>query len=116
MAYIIKTLLPTASLKLYKNVKSDPNAEQVKATNIVLCNTSGSAVTVNLSFYNNLLGEGFQTGAVVYGYSLAANQILALGDRIIYLDDEIFAFASTVDVIALSMDILGDDGRYYVLP
>jgi len=112
MAYIIKSLLPTSSLEFYKNVKDSFPQIALTATNIVLCNTSGSAVTVFLSFFNAALGETFATGAVLYGYSLVANSTLLVNDRIIYLDDTVNAYAGTVDVVSLSMDIINDEGRY----
>jgi hypothetical protein len=116
MAYIIKSLLPDAEASFYKNFKDD-NIIQLTAKNISFCNTSGSAALVYLSFYNPNQGETFESGAILFGVSIDANEYLNLQlERDIYTDDEIFAYSGTSDVISMSIDIENDNGRYYYTP
>jgi hypothetical protein len=112
MAYIIKTLLPITNTLFYENVK-DNNKERVAATRIVFCNTSASPVDIYLSVYNPDLSETFQTGAILFNYALAGNAFLELAtERDLYPNDELSAYADTADVVSMSIDIIGDDGRY----
>ena len=112
MAYIIKTLLPNTNTLFYENVK-DNNKERVAATRIVFCNTSASPVDIYLSVYNPDFSESFQTGAILFNYALAGNAFLELTtERDLYPNDELSAYADTADVVSMSIDIIGDDGRY----
>ena len=113
MSYIIKTLLPNTETSFYKNLNVD-NVVQFTAKNISFCNTSASAALVYLSFYNPDEAEVFETGAVLFGYSIPANGFLKLDlERDVYSDDEIFAYSGTADVVRMSNDIENDNGRYY---
>ncbi len=110
MSFLIKALLSNSEVEYYKNVK---DSATVTATRITLCNTSASPVTVNLSFYNEVKSETFEMGAVLFGKSIAANETLTeVLDRDMQPDDKLCAEASTADVIAMSVDIVGVDGRY----
>lgn len=112
MAYIIKALLPTTETEYYYNTQEGLNTYATYAKNIRLTNTSGSAATVFLSFYNSGVGESFESGAILYGYSIDANDSIELGERYLGADDKIYAYSGTADVIAMSIDIVGNDGRY----
>jgi hypothetical protein len=108
--YVIKRLLQTTAEELYKNLK-DNNVKVIIAKNISLCNTSGSAATASLSIRNST--ESFETGAILFEYALAAKETLILNtERIIQVDDVIEAYSGTIDVIALSIDVDGDEGRF----
>jgi hypothetical protein len=112
MSYLIKASLTISAVQFYINA-NDRSTEPIIATNIRLCNTSGSAVIVYLSFYASEGGlENFEIGSVLFGYSLAANTVLDVPDRILQVNDIIEAYADTADVVSISMDIAGDEGRY----
>lgn len=114
MAFIIKTLLGTSSTEYYYNTQERENTYRTYATNIRLTNITGSAATVFLSFYNDSasFSETFGIGAVLYGVSIPANESIEIGDRYLGENDKIFAYSGTVNAIALSIDIVGVDGRY----
>lgn len=116
MAFIIKTLLSTSSTQYYYNTQEEENTYRTYATNIRFTNISGSAATVFLSFYNDSLSETFEIGAVVYGLSIPANESIEIQDRYLGENDKIFAYSGTADVIAMSIDIIGLDGRYEPTP
>ena len=114
MSYLVKAILADAAVEYYRNYTNDV---VVIAKRITLCNTSASPVTVNLSFFNPLISETFETGAVLFGKSIPANDsITEVIERELQSDDTISAYASVADVISLSVDIEGDKGRYIPTP
>lgn len=116
MPITIKVLLKDSEEDLYLNPSQNLPA---LATNISLCNTSGSAVAVSLAFcMDNSPVISFEEGAVLYGYSLPANGFLELKDRMLRPADVIKAYAGTADVVCLQIDILQSetdkfDAQYY---
>lgn len=108
MAFIIKARLTTTAADYYKNVVEDYSSQQV-ATNIVLCNTSGSPVNVTLSF--TLLDGDITKGFILFETPVPAKGFLELKDRIVNPDAIIKAYASTEDVVVFSCDILNDEGE-----
>lgn len=116
MPLTIKVLLKDAEADLYYNPSQSLPA---LATNISLCNTSGSPVSVYLAFcMDNSPVISFEEGAVLYGYSLPANGFLELKDRVLRPADVIKAYAGVADVVCLQIDILqyeNDrfDAQYY---
>lgn len=116
MAYLIKTLLTTISTTantLYKNTRD--NGGETVAKNIYLFNTSGSSVDVSLSFAYE--GDDFKVGAVLYEYPLAAKTgIYVEAERIMIPDFTIQAYASTDDVVSISIDITGGDTGHFQNP
>ena len=110
MSYLIKAILGDTTAEYYHNYT---NGIVITAKRITLCNTSASPVTVNLSFFNSLIGETFETGAVLFGKNIPANDsITEVLDRELQSDDTVNAYASVTNVVSLSMDIEGDEGRY----
>lgn len=109
MAYTIKVKLGTAATEYYRNVASQ--LSDLTATNITLCNITNVAATVFLSFTRK--DADFNTGAILFGYSVPANGFLKLeGDRRINPDQRIKAYSGTLNAIVLSIDIIGDTGEY----
>lgn len=115
MAFLIKGLLQLTETEYYLNVQSS-QTEAVIAQRIVVTNISASPVNVSLSFYNAVNGEVFATGSVLFAKALAANETVEIMDREMQPDDKIAAYASIVDVVALSIDVQGADGRYIPTP
>lgn len=107
MARTLKRLLPNTETEIFRNW-NDIIGSQVKATNITLCNTSAGAVKVYLSFV--VLSGLFLAGAVLNNTTLAAYETITIEitDRIINTDESIRGYASVPDVIALSIDLVGD--------
>lgn len=111
MFYKISAILTTdVTSEYYKNTE-DNSANEIEAVNIVLCNLTNAAVTVFVSFPPN--AGTFQQGAILYGYSLAANSFIPLGNRFLNLDNRILAYAGSDDAITLSMDITGEKTGQY---
>lgn len=110
--YLIKRLLQTGAEELYFNTSSDTTYPEVIGRNITLFNTSGSSVNVYLAFIKK--GDVFETGAILFEYPLAAHGYLELQERRLLNNDTIVAYASTADVVALSIDVIGGNisGRF----
>ena len=106
--YSIKAILTEDPILYYKNVQ-DGN-KHVTASNIVLSNVSASAAGVYLSFTRK--DQTFETGAILYKYSLPANSFLELKDRLLNPDQTIQAYCDTAEVVVLSVDILEPFGEY----
>jgi hypothetical protein len=96
---IVSQQLGTSDAAVY----TVPAATSVKVAQATLCNTTGSAVTVNLSLVQTggTLGDG--THRVIAGYTLAANDTLPLRDYIggamLGPGDRIAAFAGTATAV-----------------
>jgi hypothetical protein len=92
---IVSQQLGTSDAAVY----TVPASTSVKVAQATLCNTTASAVTVYLSLVQTggTLGDG--THRVISGYSLAANDTLALKDYIggamLGPGDKIAAYAGT---------------------
>lgn len=109
MAYTIKVKLGIAAVEYYRNVHS--TVADLTATNITLCNITALAATGFLSFTRK--DQDFNTGAILFGYSIPANSFLKIeGDRKINPDQRIKAYSGTLNAIVLSIDVLGDEGEY----
>lgn len=106
--YSIKAILTTAPIVYYKNTQ-DGKADLV-CTNIVLSNTSAVVANVYVSFTRK--DADFNKGSILYKYSLPANSSINLNERRINPDQTIQAYCDTADVVALSIDIIGDFGEY----
>lgn len=108
MCYTIKAELQTSAVTYYKNVIE--KTPDLIATNITVCNITGTPATVFLSFTNKDLV--FETGSILSAYSLGAHSFIQISDRRINPDQTIQAYSGTANAIILSVDILGDNGEY----
>lgn len=116
MARTVKVLLPAVETEIFKNW-NDLIGSEVKAVSIWLCNTSGSAVDVWLSFC--VISGYFSAGLVFSETSIAANTTIQIPiePRIINSDESIRGFCSVADVCALSIDLIGNiDQEETILP
>lgn len=113
MAATLKQLLPAVETELFKNWNDTPNSE-IKAVNITLCNTSNANVTVSLSFCFS--SAEFSAGLVLSETVVPANdtKTVDITARIILMDETIRGYASVADVIALSIDLVGDITQAYL--
>lgn len=107
MAAALKQLLPNVETELYYNWNDLPGSK-IKAVNITLCNTSASDVDVWLSFC--IISGVFSAGLVLSKMTIPANETITteITERIINVDESIRGFASVADVVALSIDLVGD--------
>lgn len=108
MARTVKVLLPSVETEIFKNWNDLPDSE-IKAVNITLCNQSGSAVDVWLSFC--VISGFFSAGLVLSEVTVPANTTLPpieITERIINTDESIRGFASIADVVSLSIDLVGN--------
>lgn len=82
-----------------------PTAQSIKVAQATLCNTTATAVTVYLSLIPMGGTIGTTTHRVISGYSLAANDTLALDDYVagamLGPGDAIAAYASTAAAVDL---------------
>lgn len=102
----LKRLLSNVETELFRNWNDHIDAN-VQAVNIVLCNTSASPVDVFLSFVE--LSGVFINGSIFSSMEIPANETIykEIPPRLMAVDSSIKAYASTADVIALSIDLLG---------
>jgi len=98
---IISQQLGTSEVAVY----TVPAATSVKVSQGTICNITGSAVTVYLSIVKTGGTVGDGTHRIVSGYSLAANDTLALADYIggamLGPGDIIAAYAGTATAVDL---------------
>ncbi len=107
MAANIKRVLSDTETEIFYNW-NDLRGSKITAKNITLCNTSGSAVDVWLSFV--VLSGLFINGAILSETSIPANETITIEvtERLLQTDDSIRAYASVADVVSLSIDFEGD--------
>lgn len=107
MARTVKQLLTTTETEIFRNWNDLPFA-QVKAINITLCNVTSSAVDVWLSFC--VISGMFSAGLVLSRATVPANDTITIEitERLLVMDEQIRAFASVNNAIALSIDLIGD--------
>jgi len=98
---IVSQQLGTSDAAVYTVAAST----SVKVSQATLCNTTGTAVTVYLSLVQTGGTVGDGTHRVISGYSLAANDTLALADYIggamLGPGDKIAAYAGTATAVDL---------------
>lgn len=116
MAATLKRLLPDVETELFRNW-NDHDGAVIEANNITLCNVSGSDVEVWLSFC--VLSGFFSAGLVLSQMTIPAYQTITtqITNRVILMDESIRGFASTANVVTVSLDLIGDiDQRMIPIP
>jgi len=107
VARTVKNLLSNVETEIFYNWNDSLNSE-IKAVNITLCNITGSAVDVWLSFC--VISGMFSAGLVLSQTTVPANETISIEitNREILMDQSIRGFASVADAVSLSIDLVGD--------
>lgn len=103
----LKKLLPDVITEIFRNW--DDTGNEVKAVGFNFCNVSDSPCKVYVSFAE--LSGDFYTGAIYSGLTISAHSSIykEIPARFIAMDEAIFAYAETADVIAFTVDLIGVD-------
>jgi len=102
----LKRLLPAVVTEIFRNWDDEPDSK-VRAVGFNFCNTSASSCKIYVSFCE--LSGFFNNGAIFSGLTIAANssEYKEIPARYLAVDEAVYAYAQTADVVAVSIDFIG---------